>query len=187
MTSSLDSHFCDILRVSPACGFGFTFWILPHPYTTGLGMGVSNPSDNKTCVHLEDQTCHHWDRKNDSERLPVLVHSLRNRVGRSAGSLELNLCPLGELDSKLFRKWINVFLLFSLDDLINPTVSLPRENIYTTYDLRRFSLLCMCSNLNFLNPTFDLPIIHSRRSFKSNLRFAEFIRDCGDFVLPLFI
>ena len=50
-------------------------------------------------------------RQKDSERLPVLVHSLRNWVGRSAGSLELNLCPLGELDSKLFRKWINVFFV----------------------------------------------------------------------------
>ena len=63
----VDPHFSDILRASPAWGFGFTSWTLPHPYTIGLSMGVSNPFDNKTCVHLEDQTCHHWDRKNDSE------------------------------------------------------------------------------------------------------------------------
>ena len=74
-----------------------------------------------------------------------------------------------------------------LDDLVNLTISLPRENIYTTCDLCWFFLLCMGSNFNFLSPTFHLLIIHSRRSFKSNLRFAEFIRDCGDFVLPLFI
>lgn len=153
MTSSLDSQFSDILRASPDWGFGFTSWILPHPYTIGLSMGVSNPFDNIVFIW---RTRHHWDRKNDSERFPVLAHSLRNRVGRSGGSLELDLFPLGELDSKLFRKWINVFLLFSLDDLVNLTISLPRENIYTTCDLCWFFLLCMWSNFNFLSPTFHL-------------------------------
>ena len=109
MTGSLYSpRFSYILRVSPTRGFGFTSWILPYLYTIDLHLGISNPLDNKTCVHLGDQTCHQWYRKNDSERFHVLAHLLRNQIGRPGGSLELDLSPLAELDPKLFRKLINV-------------------------------------------------------------------------------
>lgn len=189
MTCSLYSpRFSYILRVSPAWGFGFTSWILLYLYTIDLHLGISNPSDNKTCVHLGDQTCHQWNRKNDSERFHVLTRLLRNQIGRPGGSLELDLFPLAELDPKLFRKLINVvFLLFSLDYLVNLIVLSPRETIYYLRSLHWFPLLCMWSNLNFLSPSFHLRIIRGRRSFKSNLRFADFNMDLGDLALPLFI
>ena len=185
MTSSLDSQFSGILRASPAWGFGFTSWILPHPYIIGLSMGVSSPFDNIVSIWRTRPAITEIERMTLRDFLSSLIHSETELGGLEAPWSWIS--SLWENWTQNFRKWISVFLLFSLDDLVNLTISLPRENIYTTCDLCWFFLLCMGSNFNFLSPTFHLLIIHSRRSFKSNLRFAEFIRDCGDFVLPLFI